>query len=268
MLSVILPVYNASKTINKTLISIINQDINDVNIELIIINDGSTDKSASLINEFIKENSSFDITYIYKNNGGVSSARNLGIQKAKYEWIAFIDSDDVWCENKISKQFQVINNSKFNIDLIGCSRNKEVLKILGKNINYLYKANYKELLIKMFPQTSTVIVRKNVLDDIGGYDESMSHSEDGDLWIRICYKYDFYYMPDSLVITGDNKHNFGESGLSANLLAMEKGVHYSLFKLLKEKKINFVFFVFIKAFVSLKYIRRLCIQFYNKNFRN
>ncbi|AZG35360.1 glycosyltransferase family 2 protein [Shewanella psychromarinicola] len=262
MITIILPVYNASKTILATLVSVKNQDISDINVELIIINDGSTDDSEKLITQFIYENKHMDITYIFKENSGVSSSRNLGISKAKYDWVAFIDSDDVWADNKLAEQILIINNSAFNIDFIGCARNDEILSLYGNKINKLHKACYKELLIKMFPQTSTAMVKKSVLDRVGGYDETMTHSEDGDLWIRICFEYDFYYMSESLVVTGGNKHNFGESGLSANLLAMEKGVQYTLLKLYNSKKISIFFYVFLRVFCYLKYVRRLLISSY------
>ncbi|MEZ8136693.1 glycosyltransferase family 2 protein [Vibrio splendidus] len=264
MISIVLPVYNASETILSTLMSVKNQNVTNVNVELIIVNDGSIDDSEILIKEFILENPHMDITYIYKENSGVSGSRNLGISKAKYDWVAFIDSDDVWSNNKLSEQVHVINSSEFNIDFIGCARNDETLSLFGKEIINLHKACYKELLIKMFPQTSTAMVKKSVLDSVGGYDETMTHSEDGDLWIRICFEYDFYYMPVSLVVTGGNKHNFGESGLSANLLAMEKGVQYTIFNLFKNKRISGSFYVFLKFFCFAKYIRRLLISFYNR----
>ncbi|SBS61192.1 glycosyltransferase family 2 protein [Vibrio atlanticus] len=267
MISIIVPAYNASETILDTLVSVKNQDIYDAKVELIIINDGSSDDTEKLITQFICENKHMDITYIYKKNGGVSSSRNLGIRKAKYDWVAFIDSDDVWANNKLSEQIYIINNSGFNIDFIGCARNDEILSLYGKKITKLHKACYKELLIKMFPQTSTAMVKKSVLDRVGGYDETMTHSEDGDLWIRICFEYDFYYMPESLVVTGGEKHNFGESGLSANLLAMEKGVQYTLLKLFKSKIISGPFYFFLKFFCYIKYVRRLFISSYNRRMK-
>ena len=83
MISIVLPVYNASETVLSTLMSVKNQNVTNVNVELIIVNDGSIDDSEILIKEFILENPHMDITYIYKENSGVSGSRNLGISKAK-----------------------------------------------------------------------------------------------------------------------------------------------------------------------------------------
>ncbi|MGU5704186.1 MULTISPECIES: glycosyltransferase family 2 protein [Aeromonas] len=259
MLSIIVPVYNSSKTIVQCLNSIINQTSFGLVSEIIIINDGSTDNSDLLIREFMGENSSVNFKYIYKENGGVSSARNLGINISCGIWIAFIDSDDIWLPNKLSEQFKVIKSSPFNIDFIGCARNDEMLTLYGKKITSLHKATLHQLLIKMFPQTSTAIVKKTLLNKVGYYDESMSHAEDGDLWLRLCDAGDFYYMPQSLVITGGGKNNYGESGLSSNLSAMHKGTIYTINKLHKSKRLSNVAAFMFKVFYYVKHIRRTII---------
>lgn len=92
-ISVIVPVYNTEKYIQKCLESIVNQTMKD--IEIIVVNDGSKDKSEDIIEQFIKNNkSNIKIKYYKKKNGGLSDARNYGVQKATGEYIAFVDSDD------------------------------------------------------------------------------------------------------------------------------------------------------------------------------
>ena len=257
MLSIIIPVYNSSETITKCLTSVIEQNDFELEKEIIIINDGSTDNSELLIKEFIANHPEIIIKYRYKENGGVSKARNLGIKLANGDWIAFLDSDDIWLPNKLSTQFNIINSSSFNIDFIGCARNNETLNIFGKKIISLHKATVMELLIKMFPQTSTAIVRRELLIQVGCYDESMSHAEDGDLWVRLCQSGDFYYIPESLVVTGDGKFNYGESGLSSNLLAMHKGTLRTIDKLVSSNGVSSAQAVMLKAFYFIKYIRRI-----------
>lgn len=257
MLSIIIPVYNSSKTIIQCLTSVVEQNDFELEKEIIIINDGSTDNSEVLIKEFIANHPEIIIKYKYKENGGVSRARNLGIQLSDGDWIAFLDSDDRWLSNKLSAQFDIINSSSFNIDFIGCARNNEVLTILGNKITSLHKATVMELLMKMFPQTSTAIVRRELLIQVGCYDQSMSHAEDGDLWVRLCQSGDFYYMPESLVVTGDGKFNYGESGLSGNLLAMHKGTLRTIDKLVASNKLSKLQAVMLKVFYFLKYIRRI-----------
>jgi len=92
-LSVIIPVYNTSKYIEKCLNSILNQYMND--IELIIVNDGSTDNSEEIITKWIDEyKDKIEVKYFKKENGGLSSARNFGVKHATGEYITFVDSDD------------------------------------------------------------------------------------------------------------------------------------------------------------------------------
>lgn len=261
MLSIIIPVYNASKTILHCLDSVVKQDDFKLKKEIVIINDGSTDDSEFLIKMFMLKYPEVLIKYQYKENGGVSSARNLGIELAGGAWIAFIDADDIWLPNKLSSQFKVIQSSIYNIDFIGCARNDEVLSILGKKITSLYKASVTDLLIKMFPQTSTAIVKRDLLIKVGCYDENMSHAEDGDLWLRICNCGDFYYMPESLVITGSGKHNYGESGLSGNLAAMHQGTMVTINKMLSANNISNTKALVFKIFYQIKYVRRLIIVF-------
>lgn len=237
--------------------SVIEQNDFELEKEIIIINDGSTDNSELLIKEFIANHPEIIIKYKYKENGGVSKARNLGIKLANGDWIAFLDSDDIWLPNKLSTQFNIINSSSFNIDFIGCARNNETLNIFGKKIISLHKATVMELLIKMFPQTSTAIVRRELLIQVGCYDESMSHAEDGDLWVRLCQSGDFYYIPESLVVTGDGKFNYGESGLSSNLLAMHKGTLRTIDKLVSSNGVSSAQAVMLKTFYFIKYIRRI-----------
>ena len=91
-ISVIIPVYNTEKYVRKCLESVKNQTFKD--IEIIVVNDGSTDNSSKIIEEFIEENKELNIRHLQKLNGGLSDARNFGIEHATGEYICFVDSDD------------------------------------------------------------------------------------------------------------------------------------------------------------------------------
>lgn len=113
-ISVIVPVYNTEKYIQKCLESIVNQTMKD--IEIIVVNDGSKDKSEDIIEQFIKNNkSNIKIKYYKKKNGGLSDARNYGVQKATGEYIAFVDSDD-YIKKGLYKELEKYIDKK--IDLI------------------------------------------------------------------------------------------------------------------------------------------------------
>ncbi|NVP03315.1 glycosyltransferase family 2 protein [Photobacterium damselae subsp. damselae] len=257
-ISVVIPAYNSSSTIIKSISSVKNQKLIDsTDLEIIIVNDGSTDNTEYLVREYISNNSG-NIVIINKDNGGVSSARNLGIKESTGEWIAFLDSDDEWLPNKLQKQIDVIN-STHGVNFIGCARNNEVLSVLGRKIETLYEASCHDLLVKMFPQTSTALVRKDILNIVGYYDETMTHSEDGELWLRICAKGGFYYLPNSLVMTGNGKDNFGHSGLSANLNKMYHGNVKILKMALQNKIISYWKYFILRIFYGLKHLRRILI---------
>jgi len=132
--SVIIPMYNSEGTIITAIKSVLNQTFTPV-MEIIIVNDGSIDNSKKIVEQYILDNKLDKlIRLINKTNGGVSSARNLGIQEAKGEYIALLDSDDEWLPEKMQKQFKEIEKNP-QIKFIGTNRNNESYKFFGKQIN-------------------------------------------------------------------------------------------------------------------------------------
>ena len=258
MISVVIPMYNASKTISSCVNSVLKQAYKG-EIEIIIINDGSTDDSLLIAKKIRSDNPSVNINLIDQLNGGVQMARNAGLRIAQGEWIALLDSDDCWNQHKLQMQMEVLMNNN-NIDFLGCNRNNENTKILWRKKDKLSKINFKELFIKMYPQTSTAIFKKNILDDVGLYDETLRYGEDADYWLRICKKKQMYFMPESLVTTGGGKPNFGFSGLSANLGKMEKYHVRVLYKNFQQKNITIIEYALLRIFYLMKYSRRILIS--------
>src|SRR5699024_3880927 len=110
-ISVIIPVYNVEKYLNRTLQSIVNQSFDSY--EVILINDGSTDKSLSIINDFLDQ---FDYFYLVnQENSGQSHARNAGLKKANGEYIYFFDSDDLLSSDALEKMYRNITNQNLDI---------------------------------------------------------------------------------------------------------------------------------------------------------
>ena len=110
-ISVIIPMYNAGKTIVRALESVRNQTYKAQSyepLEIIVINDGSTDRSLQVVNRYMQEHPEMDITIIDKPNGGVSSARNAGFRQATGQWLALLDSDDQWLPNKMEVQMKIL----------------------------------------------------------------------------------------------------------------------------------------------------------------
>lgn len=117
MISVIVPIYNVEKYLSKCIESIINQTYKD--LEIILVDDGSTDSSGKICDEFATKDNRIKV--IHKNNGGVSSARNQGLDKANGDYIAFVDSDDYIEKDMYEKMINIIN--KYGVDIVSCNYN-------------------------------------------------------------------------------------------------------------------------------------------------
>ena len=174
------------------------------------------------------------------------------------KWIAFCDSDDLWHTDKLQKQLQVLRDNE-NIDLIGCAFDDKPLRIGLKRINRLYRGTVKDICIKNFPQPSTVIMKKKIYDEIGGFDEKQKYAEDGNYFLKIAANYNLYYLPEQLIDFGFGKRGFGETGLSSNLKEMYAGNVKNLNEIRDAGYINTLFYMMMRIFFGLKYCRRIFI---------
>ncbi|HEM4819213.1 TPA: glycosyltransferase family 2 protein [Streptococcus suis] len=262
-ISVIIPAYNAENVIARALDSVRLQTKIDYIKEIIVVNDGSKDMTASEVELYANKYPELKIRLINQENAGVSRARNIGMQNATGAWIALLDSDDEWFENKIERQIdEILQNG--NIDFIGGNHTPRPISILGRKIDSLHKANVKEICIKMFPQTSTVLFKKSIFSEIGGYDESRHYAEDGQYFLKICHAYGYYYLPEQNVHYDRGKRGFGVSGLSGNLKAMHIGNLQNFKELHENHVINGFFYFFIVSYEKIKYIRRKMISWMDK----
>lgn len=257
-ISVVIPMYNSKDTIINTLDSIKNQTAFENILEVLVINDGSTDNSLEIVKKYSETNKKLPIVIVDKENGGVSSARNAGMKEAKGEWIALLDSDDEWLPNKIELQVNTIQEYP-DIDFLGGDINDRGLKILWRKIDGIYKANVKDVCLKMFPQTSTAVFRRSIFKQIGGYDENQSYAEDGNYFLKICAHYNYYHLPIQMVYYGGGKSGFGFSGLSANLKEMHKGNMKNIAEMRINNYISKTTYLFLIIFYWIKYIRRIVI---------
>jgi glycosyltransferase involved in cell wall biosynthesis len=255
-ISVVIPMYNAALTIFNTLESVRNQEF-DGDLEIIVVNDGSTDNSLGLVTKYKNEHEALNILIIDKANGGVASARNAGIKAAKDEFMALLDSDDEWLPNKLKTIMPYFSNME--IDCIGSSRNGRILKCGFKTIKKLTRIYPHDLVFRWNPQTSSVVLRKSIVEKIGLYNESMKYAEDCEYWLRIAYYCKFFVIPDSLVITGRGKHDYGESGLSGNLKAMHVGELRAIYSAFNMGAITSFTYCLALLFASLKYMKRKII---------
>ncbi|TKH28855.1 MULTISPECIES: glycosyltransferase family A protein [Bacillus] len=164
LVSVIVPLYNAERYIEQTIQSILNQTYK--NVEIIIIDDDSTDNSASIVKEIINIHPN-EIHYIHQQNQGVSVARNTGIENATGEYIAFLDSDDLWHPTKLEKQIQSMHTNKMNACYCGHSYFYELTKSKTAIATKFIKGDIASAYLghQVIAQTSTWIFKKSLLID-------------------------------------------------------------------------------------------------------
>lgn len=195
-ISIVIPLYNKEGCILKTIQSAINQTCTDY--ELIVVNDGSTDNGTKIVEDYPDTR----IRLINKENGGVCSARNRGIQEAKGEYIAMLDADDLWDIQYLEEQVRMIHDfpdaAMWSINYAETRNGKIVRRVpTGLPDGYRgYVEHYFEMperVSDLFHPSST-IVKKEVFDKIGMFDERIKYAEDSDLWFRInaVYKTAFY----------------------------------------------------------------------------
>jgi glycosyltransferase involved in cell wall biosynthesis len=255
MISVIIPMYNAEKTIVECLNSVTNQIFNST-MEVIIINDGSTDDSLRVVKEY-KNSTDKEIILISQENKGVSGARNLGIRESKGRYIALIDSDDIWTEGKLQRQIDVFD--KYNVDFVGTLHNNLKLGFPYKVKEGIIEASFNKLLIKMAPSTITAMFKKELIEKSGYYDEDQKYAEDGNLWFRFSKVGKMLIINENYAIAGNYKPLYGHSGLSGNIRGMYDGEIKNLKDVLKLNYINYLYYLILRFYILVKYYRRMFI---------
>lgn len=170
-ISVIIPAYNCARFVGDAIESVLNQTVQPD--EVIVVDDGSTDETESVVEKFNGK-----VRYVYQENAGASAARNTGLDLAKGDLVSFIDADDIWVENKLEMQLDLLyKNPEFDI-IIGLLYRIPIEKtdqIIGKKIEGGEHAT----------SLGSSLMKKEVFDKIGRFDEDMIMSQDIDLFFRI-----------------------------------------------------------------------------------
>lgn len=208
LVSVIIPAYNHEMYIEEALQSVINQTYK--NIQLIIINDGSTDGTGDIIVNFIRNNNNFNIAYLSKSNEGICRTLNKGLLLAKGKYVAFLASDDMWTSDRIEKQVHLMEENA-NIGLVFSDyyfiRLNQITHIKGTDykpiikkcfINNIQNMNmYEKLLTDDIIPALTVLIRKECFDKVGGFDNNLK-AEDHDMWLRIAKAFPMAFIDEPL----------------------------------------------------------------------
>jgi glycosyltransferase involved in cell wall biosynthesis len=176
--------FNSSRWLNDAIFSVTEQTFRD--FEFIIVNDGSTDDSLEIINQFACHDTR--IVVISKQNSGLADSLNVGIQYARGEWIARLDSDDICEPTRLEKQ---LNRAKENLSLVFIGSGLTIIDEFGIPAEtYLYPERHASLLKnlysgQMFPPHSSAFFRAKNVRDVGGYRTRIKRAEDCDLWLRL-----------------------------------------------------------------------------------
>jgi len=280
MISVVIPLYNKEKSIVRTLESVKAQAFTDY--ECIIVNDGSTDHSAQVVEQWlhtldsssisdatsnvvtpIKQLCCPSIRLINQPNGGVSSARNRGIEEAQGNYIAFLDGDDLWAPTYLEEVAKLISDCPdANLYCMGYyemfddGRLVEVGKISPKFNGYLehpWQGEYG------FATGSTAICRRDVLKEIGGFDTRMTHGEDLDVWWHLllrgkgacCGKRLAFYRQD------------GENRAMNRVIPLEKHIPYFIDKFADDRAKNAEF----RKYFDMQMVYRLFPYLLDKQYK-
>lgn len=196
-ISVILPVYNASFYIATAIKSILKQTFGD--FELIIINDGSTDETQLILN---KSRDKRIKILINKKSRGVAGALNQALKLANGTYIARMDADDISKPQRLEEQIKFLER---NLQYAGVGSWIQTINADGKLLKVVrYPSDYrfikKRMLVANFFAHPAMMLRKKVIDEIGGYDEKLNGAEDYDLFIRICAVYQMTNIPHVLLL--------------------------------------------------------------------
>lgn len=251
LISVIIPVYNAEKTLPAALQSVAGQHFKE-GLEIILTDDGSTDKSAEVAHEFLNK-SAIPWQFTAQRNLGVSKARNEAMKKAKGQYLAFLDADDQWMPDKLEKQLAVIKEKNLNF-LAAKRSNQNILFPYKVEKDNLAKITFGKLLIRNEIHPSTVIISRQALENTGFFDENQRYAEDVNYWMRISEKNEMFILNEPLVIAGGGKRTFGISGLSANLKMMDRGFRKNLRDMYKAQRISRAELIIYDIFYRFKYL--------------
>lgn len=225
LITVIMPAYNAQHYIGMAIDSVMKQTTNAL-IELIIIDDGSTDNTEKIVEQYRADSgrsgaSNRELRYLRnKGNQGVAKSRNLGISEARGEYIAFLDSDDWWELDKLEKQIRILRQ---NPDLVLCATGRELMNqdgtSRGKIVGVPEKISYQDLLHTNYIPCSSVVMKTQVAREFGMCHDELH--EDYILWLRVTKKYgDVFGLNEPLL-----KCRMSQGGKSRNKLKSAR-MHY------------------------------------------
>lgn len=220
LVSIIMPTYNCGKFIAKTIESVLNQTY--TNWELIIVDDYSKDNTEEIVNSYIIKNSKIKY-HKFDVNRGAAVARTKAMEFAKGNYMAFLDSDDIWKKDKLEKQIKFMNDNNYNFTCTAYEQINEEGKKINKIIKTKKKANYNRILLDCPVGNSTVMYN---VDKLGKFKvPDIKKRNDDALWLQILKKEkNIYGMEDILM-----EYRIRSNSISSNKIDLIK-YHWQLYR--------------------------------------
>jgi len=228
-ISVVIPTHNRLETLPHALDSVLAQSL--AANEIIVVDDGSTDGTTQFVQAQYPQ-----VKVFRQSNHGVSHARNRGIEFARSDWIAFLDSDDSWYPGKLAAQHQELMRKP---DCRLCHSDEHWIRN-GKRVNQKLRHAkrggwiFQNCLPLCAISPSAAIIHRSLFRDIGNFDESLPACEDYDLWLRITAREPVAYCDAPLLV----KHGGHADQLSRRYMAMDRFRLYALHKILMSQVLN------------------------------
>ncbi len=242
LVSVIMPAYNAEKTVGEAILSVCRQTFSD--FELIVINDCSRDGTAAVI-KALAERDERILFVENESNSGVSHTRNRGVAMARGEWIAFLDSDDMWEEDKLARQLSLLAETEGVLSYTASSFIDEDGKHYGYVMAVPERVDYKTLMKGNFVSCSSVVIKAAVMKGIAMPGDAMH--EDYYVWLRVLKEHPYAYgVNEPLLVYRLSANSKSSSRIkSANML-------FNTYRASGYGRISSFFFVFRYFFYSVK----------------
>lgn len=261
MVSVIIPAYNASTTITRALDSVKAQTLQPS--EVIIVNDGSSDNTSAVIQNYIKS-TALNIILVETKNGGPSQARNIAIERAKGNWLAFLDADDIW-NNSDKLLFQSRLVEKYPDTILVDTFSEVYWNDTKTNINDTVKNdNAFELLLtkNIINATSSVLSRVDSVKLAGGFNTEIKFGEDRLLWAKLALQGRFRTVEKLCVFKENHDANLTSNGMM-NLKYREMLVEELLnLKVFSKKETKTIWLLNFEEFLK-KALKKRCFNLYN-----
>jgi len=196
LVSVVLATYNGARFLEEAVRSVLDQTFTD--LELIVVDDGSTDRTAELVERLSADPR---LRYVYQVNGGQPNADNHGIRLSRGRFIAFIDADDVWLREKLERQLARFDADE-RIGVVYCPTiciDENGREVESWSIQRHSGRVTDRLFVENFVPFSSSIVRRACFERLGGFDEELAQAYDYDLWLRLSTAYEFADCPEPMV---------------------------------------------------------------------